>query len=126
MSRVWISWILIIFSALLDSYAAFVVKMKFNELGPMDFSSFSGFLHYMGAFVRSPLLVTGVLAFATAPALWFLALNRLELSVGYPALVGCHLLFIMIFGLYFLGEPVTANKLIGASLVMVSFYFLNR
>lgn len=126
MRGVFASWGLIVLSALLDSYAAFVVKMKFNALGPIDFSSVSGFLRYMGAFVRSPLLASAVLAFVTAPALWFLALNRLELSIGYPALVGFHLIFIMIFGLFFLGEPVTANKLIGAALVMISFYFLNR
>ena len=120
------SWGLVILSALLDSYAALIVKMKFNELGPLDYSSLSGFLKYLSLFVRSPLLVTALLAFVTAPALWFLALNKLDLSVGYPALVGFHLVFIMIFGLFLLGEPVTAGKLIGAGLVMVSFYFLNR
>jgi len=120
------SWGLVIISALLDSYAALIVKIKFNELGPLDYSSVGGFLRYIGAFIRSPLLISAVAAFVTAPALWFLALNKLDLSVGYPALVGFHLLFIMVFGLFLLGEPITAGKLIGAGLVLISFYFLNH
>lgn len=120
----WFSWALIFFSALCDSYAAFVVKAKFNELGPMDFTSFSHFARYVSAFVRNPLLLTAVVAFVVAPGLWFLALNRMELSVGYPALVGFHLLFVLIFGLVFLGEVLTVYKLAGIGFALLSLYFL--
>ena len=120
-----LGWGLIIFSALFDSYAAFIVKMKFNELGHFDFSSGEKFLNYVSVFMKSPILVTAVLAFVTAPFLWFLALNRIDLSVGYPVLVGFHLVFIMLFGIFLLGEALTVSKMIGVLLVMVSFYFLS-
>lgn len=119
-----LSWGLIMLSALCDSYAAFIVKMKFNELGYFDFSSWQKFIDYMIQFFRSPILITAIGTFAIAPVLWFLALNRLNLSVGYPALVGFHLLFIMIFGIVFLGETFTIQKMIGLVLVIVSFFFL--
>lgn len=121
-----LSWGLIILSALCDSYAAFIVKMKFNELGPMDFSSFSNFFRYLLEFVKSPVLLTAALTFVAAPFLWFVALNRIDLSVGYPGLVGFHLIFIMTFGIFFLAEPVTARKLLGVLLVGASFYLLQK
>ena len=117
---------LIIVSALADSYAAFIVKMQFNKLGKMDFSSFGGFLNYLGNFFKSPLLITAVIAFVLAPGLWFIALNKIQLSIGYPMLVGFHLLFILVFGLFFLGEGMTINKAIGCILILVSLYFFTR
>ena len=121
-----LSWGLIILSALCDSYAAFIVKMKFNELGPMDFSSASNFFRYLFEFVKSPVLLTAAVTFVVAPLLWFVALNRIDLSVGYPGLVGFHLVFIMTFGIFFLGEALTIPKLLGVLLVCASFYFLQK
>jgi len=121
-----LSWGLIILSALCDSYAAFIVKMRFNELGPMDLSSFSNFFRYLLEFVKSPVLLTATLTFVAAPFLWFVALNRIDLSVAYPGLVGFHLVFIMTFGIFFLAEPVTVRKLIGVLLAAASFYFLQK
>jgi multidrug transporter EmrE-like cation transporter len=89
---------LIVLSALFDSYAAFVVKTKFNELGHIDFSSFSTFWDYMMQFIRNPKLLLAIIAFVAAPGLWFMALNRMDLSIGYPILVGFHLLFVLLFG----------------------------
>lgn len=117
---------LIVISALADSYAAFVVKMQFNKLGKMDFSSFSAFISYLANFFKSPLLVTAVIAFLLAPGIWFLALNKIQLSIGYPMLVGFHLIFVLFFGLLFLGEGMTVSKAIGCVLVLASLYFFTR
>ena len=119
-----LSWGLIILSALFDSYAAFVVKWKFNQLGPFDTSSTGSVLNYLGKFIQSPLLATAVVTFCLAPGLWFFALNRVQLSVGYPTLVGFHLIFILIFGLLFLGEPLTQTKTVGLALIFLSLFFL--
>ena len=119
-----LSWGLIVLSAFFDSYAAFVVKWKFNQLGAIDFSSAGNVGAYLGQFIRSPLLLTGVATFCLAPGLWFFALNRVELSVGYPMLVGFHLIFVLIFGIFFLSESFTFHKGIGVTLIFVSLYFL--
>lgn len=117
---------LIFFSALFDSYAAFIVKTKFNELGHLDFSSARGFFSYIFNLLKSPLLLSAVVAFVAAPGLWFLALNRLDLSIGYPILVGFHLLFVLIFGVFLLNEGITVNKMIGTGLVVASLYFFYK
>ena len=120
-----LSWLLIILSALFDSYAACVVKLKFNELGPMPVHSFFAFSGYMLRFLKNPLLATALATFIVAPGLWFIALNRVNLSVGYPTLVAFHLIFVLIFGLCFLGETLTPGRMIGIALIMLSLYFIN-
>ena len=117
---------LIALSAVLDSYAAFVVKLKFNELGKIDFSSFAGFFGYMANFFKSPLLLSGIVAFVCAPGIWFLVLNKIELSIGYPILVGFHLVFVLVFGVIFLDEGFTFNKLMGTLLIFLSLYFFYK
>ena len=119
------SWLLIILSALFDSYAAFIVKLKFNALGPLPYHSLPAFTAYLMKFFKDPLLVTALFTFVTAPGLWFLALNRVNLSVGYPTLVAFHLIFILFFGLGFLGETLTVHRAIGIALIALSLYFLN-
>ncbi|MBI4550390.1 MAG: hypothetical protein HY714_05645 [Candidatus Omnitrophica bacterium] len=119
-----LSWGLIFLSALFDSYAAFIVKTKFNELGPLPYNSLSQCASYLFHFIRSPLLLTAALAFVAAPVLWFLALNRMDLSIGYPVLVGFHLVFVLIFGLFFLRESLSMYKVIGVALLGSSLFFL--
>jgi multidrug transporter EmrE-like cation transporter len=121
-----LTWGLIFLSALFDSYAAFIVKTKFNEMGHIDFSSFRGFFNYMWAFVKSPLLLSAIVAFVCAPGLWFMALNRVDLSIGYPILVGFHLVFVLAFGVFALNEGMSWNKLIGVLLVGLSLYFFYK
>lgn len=119
-----VSLALIIISALFDSYAAFVVKWKFNELGSMDFSSFSNVMSYLLKLAQSPLFLTGLATFLLAPGIWFFALNRVDLSVGYPTLVGFHLIFVLIFGVFFLGEAFTLKKGLSVGLILFSLYLL--
>jgi multidrug transporter EmrE-like cation transporter len=120
------TWGLIILSALLDSYAAYIVKTKFNQMGHIDFSSFASFFNYMWTFIKSPILLSALVAFVSAPGLWFLALNKIDLSVGYPILVVFHLVFVLIFGVFLLDEGFTLNKAIGTLFIFVSLYFFYK
>jgi multidrug transporter EmrE-like cation transporter len=126
MKDFFLSWGLIFLSALFDSYAAFIVKTQFIKLGKIDFSSFKSVLKYLYVFFQNPILFTAIITFFAAPALWFIALNRIDLSVGYPVLVGFHLVFVLIFGIVFLSEGMTVNKAIGCFLILLSLYFFYK
>lgn len=121
-----IGWFLIMVAAFCETYAALVVKLRFNTLGDINFNSVDLFIDYMTHFFQSPLLITGGIAFMLAPAAWFIALNRIQLSVGYPVLVALHLVFVTIFGVAVLGEAFSLNKVIGFLFVMVSLYFFRH
>lgn len=121
-----LSWGLVFLSALFDSYAAFIVKTQFNKLGKIDFSGFDKLIDYMVNFFKNPLLFTALATFIAAPGLWFIALNRLDLSIAYPVLVGFHLIFVLFFGVAFLGEGLTLDKTIGCTLILLSLYFFYK
>ncbi|TAF65866.1 MAG: hypothetical protein EAZ55_07750 [Cytophagales bacterium] len=121
-----INYGLIIASAFLDSYAAFVMKKQFNKLGLIDYSTLESVLIYLYKFIQNPLLITAVIGFIVAPLLSFLAFNRLELSVGYPILVGFHLVFGFMFSALFLEENLTTYKIIGCILIFISLYLFYR
>lgn len=120
MLKFWSSWVLVVLSAVCDSYAAYVVKHKFNMQGEMDLSSFAAVRAYLWHFVQSPLLLTAIFTFVAAPALWFIALNRLDLSVAYPVLVALHLVLVMLTGALLLGEDVNGFKIAGTILLLGS------
>lgn len=120
------SWYLVFAAALFESYAAFVVKSRFNELGKINYSSFGSVVEYLIPFVKSPLLLSAVMFYVLAPAMWFWALSRLDLSSAYPILVAAHLFFVLLFGVCFLGEGLTPNKMFGTLLLVVSIYFFYR
>ena len=126
MKNLFISWGLIFLSALFDSYAAFIVKTQFNKIGKIDFSSIRSVSDYIFKFFQNPILLTAIITFFAAPALWFIALNRINLSTGYPVLVSFHLIFVLIFGIAFLNEGMTVNKAIGCVLVLSSLYFFYK
>lgn len=126
MKEFFISWGLVFLSALFDSYAAFIVKTQFNKLGKINFSNLNEIIDYMWVFIKNPILLTAIATFVAAPAMWFIALNRLDLSVAYPVLVGFHLVFVLVFGVFFIGETMSINKAIGCLLVLLSLYFFYK
>ena len=119
-----ISWILVILSALFDSYTSFIVKSQMNLVGKMEYNSLRSILSYLWNFFQSPLLLTALLTFILAPVLWFFSLNHLNLSSAYPILISLHLLFVLIFGVAFLEEQFTINKAAGFFFLLISIILL--
>lgn len=120
------SWGLIFLAALFDTYAALIVKMRFKELGVINFGSLQSIISYILKMISSPLLFSAIFAYVLAPVLWFFALNRIDLSVGYPVLVIFHLVFITLFAFLFLKEGMTIYKIIGLVLFILSLYFFYK
>jgi multidrug transporter EmrE-like cation transporter len=123
---IWLTWGIVVLSALFDSYAAFIVKGQFNNLGKINFSSISSVFDYLLIFLKNPILLSAAITFLLAPALWFLALNRLDLSLAYPILVGFHLIFVLFFGVLFLNEPFNLNKILGSICIFISLIFFYK
>ena len=119
------TWGLVILSAFLDSYAAFIIKGRFNQVGEIDFSSIKSFLNYMFEFIKNPWLFSALVTFVAAPAVWFVALNKLDITAAYPISIACHFFFIFFFGTFFLGEEINLMKIIGTALIAASFFFFS-
>lgn len=119
------TWGLVMLSAFLDSYAAFIIKGRFNQMGEIDFSSIKSFFNYIWEFIKNPWLFSALITFVAAPAVWFVALNKLEITAAYPVSIACHFFFIFFFGTFFLGEELNMMKIIGTLLIGASFFFFS-
>lgn len=58
--------------------------------------------------------------------LYALALRELELSLAYPLMVAISIAGVLAYGIFFGNEAVTGVRLIGAALIAVGIFFLNR
>ena len=121
-----IGWTLLIVASLFNSYASFIVKYRFNELGTMDLKSLKGIGAYLSQFVKSPLLVSAIITFLIAPISWFAALNHIDLSVAFPVQFSLHLLWVIFFSSMFLKEKMDWLKVVGTLSIFLSLYFLYR
>lgn len=120
MHNSFLPWLLIFLAALFDSYASYVVKYKFNELGEIKLDSLSSILSYLRILLLSPFFWSGLIFFILAPVMWFFALNRIDLSIGYPALVCFHLIFVYLMSFFLLGEEFNYFKVSGVVLLLIS------
>lgn len=113
-------WILVLCSACFDSYAAIVVKRHLNDVSPPQWTSVRSVFEFGWRMISSPALLLGLILFGSAPALWFLALQRLPLTTAYPVLVAIHLLLVLFGGWYVLSEQVSVAKAVSCLLLIVS------
>ena len=126
MLKTFLPWFLIFLAALFDSYASYVVKYKFNEMGDIKLNSFHSIISYLRPLLLSPFFLSGIFLFILAPILWFFALNKIDLSVGYPVLVTFHLIFVYLLSFLLLAENFNLYKLFGSILLIISVFLFYK
>ncbi|ANG62488.1 hypothetical protein A8C75_08290 [Marinobacterium aestuarii] len=65
-----------------------------------------------------PLFMLGMLFYGLAAIVWFSALSKLELSIGYPILVGLTFVLVASGSSLFFGEVLSAQKLLGMAMIL--------
>jgi multidrug transporter EmrE-like cation transporter len=68
---------------------------------------------------RQPLFVAGFLLSALAAVLWFRILATQNLSTCYPLFVGLTYFLITVGAFYFLGESISAQKIVGLAVIVL-------
>lgn len=121
-----LSWGLIFIASLFNSYASFVVKLRFNQLGRIEFKSLKKVIVYLLHFLKSPMVISAVLAFLLSPLFWFAALNKIDLSIAIPVQFSLHLLLVLIFSVLLLNEKINIQKIAGVLCLGISLYFLYK
>ena len=120
------SWFLIFFSSFCEAFSATIVKLRHNELGHVSFTDMGELARFTFDFFQDPWLILAGIAFVLSPICWFIALNRVQLSIGYPVLVVFHVIFIIYFSSFMLDENFDYNKMIGFGLMLVSLYCFRK
>ena len=100
----------------LTAYGQLVVKWQVGRAGPFPTGT-GDRLSYLVRITFNPWVLTGFLAALLAALAWFVALSHFQLSAVYPFL-SLTFVLVLFLSVPFLGEQVTAFKLIGVLLVI--------
>lgn len=112
--------LLFLLANLLVSVAAqFLLKRGMLELGGFELSE--GWLYMLE--MINPLIVGGLLLYASGTVLWLLCLRKLELSFAYPAGTLQYLLIFMGAWLWF-DEQISLLRVAGMVVICVGVFFL--
>lgn len=75
--------------------------------------------------IFSPYVFLGFVLYGISSVFWLFVLQRLPLSVAYPALSLTYVVVVALSVLV-LKEPITSTKIIGILLIILGVYFLFR
>jgi multidrug transporter EmrE-like cation transporter len=73
--------------------------------------------------LASPLVWLGLALYGLSAALWIWVLSRLDVSLAYP-LVSLGFVLTMLFGVQWLGEPFSWQRLAGCGLIVAGVFLL--
>lgn len=99
-------------SIAIGAVGQFLLKLGANRLGaPLPF------FRMVWAVLATPTILAGILCFGLSMLLWVLVLRVLPLSTAYP-MVSLSYVIVTALSALFLGETLTAAKLLGLALIM--------
>lgn len=75
--------------------------------------------------IFSPYVFIGFVCYGVSSIVWLFVLERFPLSIAYPALALSYVLIVFASAI-FLHEPLTVNKVIGSSIILVGVFVLFR
>lgn len=117
------AWGLLMVSAIIETLAITIIKVRFNSIGEIDFSTFPLFADYLRRFFQWLPAGIAIGTLMVSPLLPFIALSRLQLNIAYPVLAALHLFFVEIYSHLLLHEPAGIKKALGLCCILVSLFF---
>lgn len=116
---------LILIAVVFSVSGQLLLKAGANKVGRIETSALKNPLQIVFSFVKSPLIIVGLLLFIISAFLWIIALTRVDLSFAYP-LVGTSYVLILLFSRIILGEDVNILRWLGALLVALGVVLISR
>ncbi len=118
------SFALILSGVLLNALAQLLLKAGTNSIGQPSLS-FENAISLAWRFATEPHILGGIACYVVSVVLWILALSRVEVSVAYPML-SIGYVVTSLAAWYWLGESVSAMRLIGIGIIVVGVFVVAR
>ncbi len=115
----------ILSTVLLTAYGQVVIKWRMKHL---DFHLPASWLDWFMPLLRlifDPYVFSSFVAAFVASFTWMAALSEFELSFAYP-FMSLAFVLVVIFGHFFLNEPLTVHRVLGLGLVMAGLFIASR
>lgn len=105
--------LLLLISVFLGVLGQVLLKKGVMDLGPIE-----GFDLGLLKVIFKPLVLLGLLSYASSSVFWLIVLSRAELSYAYP-MVAIGYVFVFFFSWWYFGDKVTPTRIVGLVLIVV-------
>lgn len=104
----------------LNATANLLLKFAARDLGPTQDLLADGWGHAIKAMAGCPRLILGILFFALNVPLYFLALQKLKVSLAYPIMIGgAFAIIVTVASFSGLNEQLSAFQWLGVGIVLI-------
>ena len=119
-----LSFALILTGVLLNAAAQLLLKAGTNAVGHFEFH-LDNLVPVGWKLATEPHILTGMMCYAISLVVWIMALSRAPVSIAYPMLSIGYVINAFVAWQWF-GEPLSAQKLLGISVIVVGVYLVAR
>ncbi len=105
-------------------YGQLVLKWQIGGAGPLPAGGPDKLVFLLKQFLN-PWIFSGFVSAFVASLAWMAAMTRFELGYAYP-FMSLAFVIVMLFGVAFLGEPVSWAKVIGTLMVVAGLIVIAR
>ena len=105
-------------------YGQLVLKWQISKAGSLPEGGLSKLIFLLQQFLN-PWILSGFFAAFLASLCWMAAMTKFALSEVYP-FMSLAFVFVMLFSVVFLGEPISVTKVLGTGFVVLGLIVLVR
>ena len=120
------AYLLVVAVAILNILSVSLFKTGVARAGGIAIADLTHPLVLLHKFLDSPLLIVGVAVAICTNLLWLVTLTRLPASVAVPLMNAVFYVALLATSALFLGEQLTARKLVAVGLILAGVVVLAR
>jgi len=108
----------------LNAFAQLLLKKGTNAIGAIHLTSDNWFAIGMKLATQLP-IIGGLSCYVISVAVWIVGLSRVDVTIAYP-LLSLGYIINAVGAWYFLGEPVSAQRVLAIFVIIVGVVLLTR
>ncbi len=120
------AYALVVVVALLNIASVTLFKLGVARVGGIAIADLIHPLIVARKFLASPLLIAGVCTSVCTNLLWLVTLTRLAANVALPLMNGIFYIALLVISVLFLGEELTARKILAVLAILIGVLLLAR
>ncbi len=105
-------------------YGQIILKWRIDKYGDLPADLMDKF-QFILRLLLDPLILSGFLSAFVASLFWMAAMTKFDISFAYPFMSFAFVL-VFILSVFLFGEPITTQKVIGLSLIVLGILVTNQ
>lgn len=104
--------------SILVAYSQLIVKWRTSTI-EFTYIQHQSIVDKLVSYMSDPYILSGYLMALFGSFLWLFVISKISLSIGFPLYIGITFLLVILSSWLFLGEQITAIKLISSLMIFI-------